>query len=87
MPIFFLFKGETLCMKLHELLMYRWYKIVRVFIVSKILIYSGYKFNHKTTNKCLAGFIPTNLTWLSLFVDVRIIIPFSSFDVTEDLPD
>lgn len=74
-------------MKFHDLLMYRWYKIVRVFIVSKILIYSGYKFNHKTTNKCFAGFIPTNLTWLSLFVDVRIIIPFSSFDVTEDVPD
>lgn len=86
MPIF-LFKRETLSVEFGELLMYHWYKMVCVFIVSKILIYSRYKFNHKTTNKCLAGFIPTNLTWLSLVFDVRIIIPFSSFDVTEDVPD
>lgn len=86
MPIFFFIQRRNLVYETPRAVDVS-YKIVRVFIVSKILIYSGYKFNHKTTNKCLAGFIPTNLTWLSLFVDVRIIIPFSSFDVTEDLPD
>lgn len=86
MPIFFFIQRRNLVYETLRAVDVS-YKIVRVFIVSKILIYSGYKFNHKTTNKCLAGFIPTNLTWLSLFVDVRIIIPFSSFDVTEDLPD
>lgn len=30
---FFLFKGEILCMKFYDLLMYCWYKIVCVFIV------------------------------------------------------
>lgn len=87
MLIFFLFKGEILCMKFYKLLMYYWYKIVCVFIVFKILIYFGYKFNYKIINKCLVGFILINLIWLSLFVDVCIIILFFFFDVIEDVFD
>lgn len=63
------------------------YKIVCVFIVFKILIYFGYKFNYKIINKCLVGFILINLIWLSLFVDVCIIILFFFFDVIEDFFD
>lgn len=74
-------------MKFYELLVYCWYKIVCVFIVFKILIYFGYKFNYKIINKCLVGFILINLIWLSLFVDVCIIILFFFFDVIEDFFD